>query len=408
MNPLTRSQDRSLFSNLIVLELASVLAGPAVGMFFAELGATVIKVENPAGGGDVTRSWKLPGEAAGNDISAYFASVNWGKRSIALDLTVPKGRVVVFDLVRRADVVIASYKPGDDRKLGLDYPALAEINPQLIYGQISGYGADDPRTGYDAILQAACGFTYMNGEAGGQPVKMPVALIDLLAAHQLKEALLVGLIRRLTTGEGSHAHISLLQAGIASLANQATNWLVAGHVPERLGSEHPNIVPYGSIYRTADGKEIVLGVGNDAQFRRLCRALERPELSDHPDYTINPQRVKNRWQLRAELAEAIGTFPRDELIRALNEQKVPAGGILSMPEVFQQAGGEALLMQGRNGAGKGITGLRTLAFQSSALTGRIDLSPPPHLGEHAGEICETYLDYPAAKIAVMRKGKIML
>lgn len=399
------SQDSSPFSNLLVLELASVLAGPAVGMFFAELGATVIKVENPAGGGDVTRSWKLPGEAAESDISAYFSSVNWGKRSIGLDLTAPEGRSVAFDLVRRADIVIASYKPGDDRKLGLDYPALAEINPQLIYGQISGYGPDDPRTGYDAILQAACGFTYMNGEAGGQPVKMPVALIDLLAAHQLKEALLVGLIKRLTTGEGSAAHVSLLQAGIASLANQAANWLLAGHVPGRIGSEHPNIVPYGSIYRTADGKEIVLGVGNDAQFHRLCRVLKRPGLSDNPDYTTNPQRVRNRRQLHAELAEAIGAFPRDELIRLLNEQKVPAGGILSMPEVFQQPGGEALLMQGKNGAGKGMAGLRTLAFQSSALTGRIDLSPPPHLGEHAGEICKAYLGYPLEKIASLQRGK---
>lgn len=408
MNEQQIPQDQSLFSNLLVLELASVLAGPAVGMFFAELGATVIKVENPAGGGDVTRSWKLPGEAAESDVSAYFSSVNWGKRSIALDLTAPEGRAVVFDLARRADIVIASYKPGDDRKLGLDYPALAEINPRLIYGQISGYGADDPRTGYDAILQAACGFTYMNGEAGGQPVKMPVALIDLLAAHQLKEALLVGLIRRLTTGGGSAAHVSLLQAGIASLANQAANWLVAGHVPERLGSEHPNIVPYGSIYRTADDREIVLGVGNDAQFRRLCRVLGRPELSEKPSFATNPQRVKNRQRLHTELAAAIGEFSRDELIRRLNEQKVPAGGILSMPEVFQQPGGEALLMQGKNGAVKGMVGLRTLAFQSSALTGRIDLSPPPHLGEHAGEICETYLDYPAAKIAEMRKGKIML
>lgn len=268
-----------MYNDLVVIELASVLAGPAVGMFFAELGARVIKVENSETMGDVTRSWRLSSEPKESDISSYFSSVNWGKQSIAVNATVPEGRRIVYDLVRNADIVIASYKPGDDKKLALDYDTLSGINSQLIYGHVTGYGKEDPRAGYDAILQAASGFTYLNSAPEGSPVKMPIALIDLLAAHQLKEALLLALIRRMESGGGAYIHTSLLQSGIASLANQAANWLVAGHIPERSGSDHPNIVPYGGTFKTRDERDVMLGVGNDQQFRKLCAVLGRPELA---------------------------------------------------------------------------------------------------------------------------------
>ncbi len=405
-----------MYKDLLVIELANVLAGPAVGMFFAELGARVIKVENPETMGDVTRSWKLPSEPKDSDISSYFSSVNWGKESIAVKASLADGRQVIYDLARRADILIASYKPGDDKKLRLDYDSLAEINPRLIYGQITGYGKEDPRAGYDAILQAASGFTYMNGTPESAPLKMPVALIDLLAAHQLKEALLLALIRRMETGEGSYAHTSLLQAGIASLANQAANWLVAGHIPERMGSEHPSIAPYGSVFKTKDEKEIVLGVGNDQQFKALCGVLERPELAALPLYSSNPQRVKNRERLNKILAEQIAKFERGQLLERLNARKVPTGGILNMKEVFEQQGARDLVIEAEvpgsrstgTQAGQRLTGLRTIAFECNFMNFRPELPPPPHLNEHAEQILLQDLGYdPDRIIALKRKGAIL-
>jgi crotonobetainyl-CoA:carnitine CoA-transferase CaiB-like acyl-CoA transferase len=376
-----------MYNDLVVIELASVLAGPAVGMFFAELGARVIKVENSETMGDVTRSWRLSSEPKESDISSYFSSVNWGKQSIAVNATVPEGRQIVYDLVRNADIVISSYNPGDDKKLALDYDTLSGINSQLIYGHVTGYGKEDPRAGYDAILQAAGEFTYLNGAPEGSPVKMPVALIDLLAAHQLKEALLLALIRRMESGGGGYIHTSLLQSGIASLANQAANWLVAGHIPERSGSDYPNIGPYGGTFKTRDEREVMLSVGNDQQFRKLCAVLGRPELAAIPLYSNNSQRVKNREKLNRLLADQILKFNREELIDKLTENNVPTGGILNMKEVFEQKASEELIIEG------------SLAQQ---------LSSPPHLNEHAKKILREDLKYNAEKIKnLKRKGAIM-
>lgn len=396
-----------MFKDLIVLELANVLAGPAVGMFFAELGATVIKVENPATMGDVTRSWKLRGESRDNDISSYFSSVNWGKQSIAVNVEVAEGLEIVHQLARRADVVIASYKPGDDRKLKLDYQTLSRLNPSLIYAQISGYGLEDRRVGYDAILQASSGFTYMNGEPQGAPVKMPVALIDLLTAHQLKEAILLALIQRMSSGKGAFVHSSLLQSGIASLANQAANWLVAGEIPQRIGSDHPNIVPYGSVFRTRDGKEVVLAVGNDRQFAALCEVLGRPELAALPLYSTNPQRVVHREKLKTLLTERIAQFDRDPLLASLSEKKVPAGGILNMKEVMEQRAALDLMVKATDNKGREIAGLRTVAFQSSS-SRRRKLSAPPHLNEHAEVLLTDLLGYPPEQIRRMKRAGAIL
>ena len=232
----TASDDPAPLAGIRVLELASILAGPITGQFLAELGAEVVKIENPATTGDPTRAWRLAGEDTDSSVSAYFSCANWGKRSLALDVADPAGREVIHRLAGTSDIVIASYKPGDDVKLGLDPATLLELEPSLIYGQISAYGRDDPRPGFDAIIQAESGFTFLNGEPDGPPTKMPVALVDLLAAHQLKEGILVALLQRERTGTGRHVHVSLLDAAIASLANQASNYLVAGVVPQRMGS----------------------------------------------------------------------------------------------------------------------------------------------------------------------------
>lgn len=227
-----------------------------------------IKVENFKTGGDVTRTWKLAGENS-DDRSAYFCSVNWGKRSLAIDLTTYEGQKIVHELIKQTEIVIASYKPGDAEKLNVDYKTLSVINPNIIYGQITGYGSNNPRVGYDAIIQAEAGFMFMNGEPGGASLKMPVALIDILAGHHLKEALLLAIIEKMRTGRGKLVEVSLLQVAISSLANQATNWLVAKKLPTKQGSLHPNIAPYGEVFVTADGKELLLAVGSDRQFEAL-------------------------------------------------------------------------------------------------------------------------------------------
>jgi len=259
--------EKTPLEGLKVLELASVLAGPSVGMFFAELGATVIKIENITTQGDVTRKWKLAKENPNTDISGYFSCVNWGKYSFAVNLLEKEGLDIIYKLTAECDIVLVSYKPGDAEKLKVDYPTLKQYNQALIYSHITGYGLKNSRAGFDAIIQAESGFTYMNGNPGGPPTKMPVALMDVLAAHHLKEAILLALLYRERTGKGQYIEASLFKAGIASLANQATNWLVGKTIPERIGSDHPNIVPYGTIFKTSDNKEIVLAAGTDKQFK---------------------------------------------------------------------------------------------------------------------------------------------
>lgn len=393
---------RDALKDLLVVELASVLAGPTVGMFFAELGARVIKVEHFAGGGDVTRSWKLPSESPESDRSAYFSSVNWGKESIGVDLRTPGGCAVVHGLATKADVVIASYKPGDAEKLQMDAHTLMGLNPRLIYADLSAYGEDDPRVGFDAIIQAEAGFTSMNGTPSTGPTKMPVAFMDLLAAHQLKEGILLALLARARSKvpAGQHVRTTLLGSGLASLANQAANWLVAGHIPQRMGSEHPNIVPYGSSYPTADGREIVLAVGNDLQFVRLCNCLGLAELAVDPQYARNAERVRNRDRLNTLLAHAIMEWSRDPLLAALQEAQVPAGAVHDLPEACATPQAQDLLLRG-----PGLAGLRTVALEG--LEG-LQLSEPPHLCAHTDVVLGDVLGYSLETIHTLRNQKAIL
>ena len=370
-----------MLKGLKVLELASVLAGPGVGQFFAELGAQVVKVENLKTGGDVTRTWKGRDEKT-DDRSAYFCSVNWGKKSIAVDLSSEEGKYIVQKLVAKSDIVIASYKPGDAEKLGVSYHQLRTNNEQLIYGQITGYGSDNDRVGYDAVIQAESGFIDLNGEKNGEPIKMPVALIDILAAHHLKEGLLLALLKRDRTGEGSLVEVSLIQAAISSLANQATNWLVAKRLPTRQGSAHPNIAPYGESFLTKDGKRILLAIGSDRQFFDLLNVLNLDGLSKNDKFMSNHSRVIHRDELTTFLSQAIHQFDSNELMAKINAQKIPAGIIQNMKEVFEMNEAQEVLIKSKE-----LTGVKTFATK---MTGNwqpvTDLLPPPHFGEHTNEI----------------------
>lgn len=358
------------FRELTVLELASVLAGPSVGQFFAELGAKVLKVENVRTQGDVTRRWRVPSETHEGSVSSYFSCCNWGKQSVAVDLKQPEGQQLIHQLAAKTDIILASYKPGDAEKLGVDAATLQSVNPRLIYGHITGYGGDDARAGYDAVIQAESGFMFMNGSAGGPPLKMPVALMDILAAHQLKEGLLIALLERSTTGKGSYVSVSLLDAALSALANQATNWLVAGHIPKRMGAAHPNIAPYGTTYTCQNGERVVLAIGTDTQFKRFCDILGMPDVADDVQFATNAQRVQHRSALDARLHERISGWERDSLLRTLHAQKIPAGAVRAMPDVFAQLGADRMVL---TDAELGYVGLRQVAFAAA----KKGLSAPP-------------------------------
>lgn len=386
----------ALLDGIRVLELASILAGPATGQFLAELGADVIKVENPATGGDPTRGWRLAAEPADAPVSAYFSCANWGKRSIALNVASPAGRRVIHDLCLTSDIVIASYKPGDDARLGLDPATLLGLNRRLIYAQISAYGTADPRPGFDAIVQAESGFTYLNGEAGGPPVKMPVALVDLLAAHQLKEAILLALLGRERTGRGRHVHVALLDAAMASLANQASNYLVAGVIPQRMGSEHPNIVPYGAIYELGDGRKLVLAVGTERQWRGLCDALHRQGLADDARFATNQARVAHRAELHEQLSRAFQGLDSAAVEARLASAGVPFGFVNDMEQAFSQSGSQRVRLNSG-----GLQGVRTFVADGIERVARL-AAPPGYNREGAAILAE--LGYDAEQREALRSA----
>jgi crotonobetainyl-CoA:carnitine CoA-transferase CaiB-like acyl-CoA transferase len=334
---------QELFAGLKIIELAGVLAGPAVGMFFAELGATVIKVENPSSNGDVTRSWLLESESKENQ-SGYYSSVNYNKKIVWADLTDEKDLEIVLNEIAEADIVIANFKPSSAVKMGLDSDTLRSKFPKLIYAQISGYGAKDETPAFDVVLQAEAGFMYINGEKEGAAVKIPIAIIDILAAHQLKEAILIALLKRSMTNEGATVHVSLYNAALASLANQATNYLMGRMVPERMGSLHPNIAPYGETFYTKDNKAIVLAVGNDKQFLSLCTCLKLNELKTDIRYSTNSLRVKNRNSLSVFLTKAFVQFESENLLFVLKNNNVPCGDIKNMSEVLNSESAQNLIL----------------------------------------------------------------
>jgi crotonobetainyl-CoA:carnitine CoA-transferase CaiB-like acyl-CoA transferase len=333
-----------VFKDLKVVEIASVLAGPSVGMFFSELGAQVIKIENQKTNGDVTRSWKLPSESKESNVSAYFCSVNYKKQHLFYDLSTPKDIAKVKALIFQADIVILNFKKGDDIKFGLDYKSLNKENPKLIYAIINGFGERSDRVAYDLILQAETGFMSMNGTPTSGPVKMPVALIDVLAGHQLKEGILVALYERQMSGKGKKVSVSLYDAAVGSLANQATNWLMAHHVAKPIGSKHPNIAPYGELFKTKDRKLITFAIGSDKQFVNLCKVLNLNYLLTDKRFTDNVSRVKNRTELENIITSKIKNYSSKELLPLLHQKFVPVAKINSIDEVFENEEAQKLIL----------------------------------------------------------------
>lgn len=348
-----------MLSGIKVVELASVLAGPSVGMFLAELGASVVKVENPRTGGDPTRQWKTAKEDPDSTISAYYASTNWNKEVLFADLSTEQDRSRIISLIAKADVVLVNFKPGDDRKFGLDNDALRKLNPRLIIGAITGF-PNDTRPAFDVVLQAETGMLLLNGEEGGPGLKWPLPIVDILAAHQLKEGILLALFNRERNGSGCEVEVSLFDAALASMYNVATNVLLGDAAPRTLGPLHPNIAPYGEIIRTSDDVPIVLAVGTDAQFASLGRLLGMDE-AFMADFSTNAARVINRKALAGRLTSCASKLPFADLEAGLIARKIPFGRINSLRDVLKGLPDTYFLKQDLEGTK--TTRMRTSIFK---------------------------------------------
>jgi crotonobetainyl-CoA:carnitine CoA-transferase CaiB-like acyl-CoA transferase len=329
-------------SHLRILDLSRVLAGPWSSQILADLGADVIKVERP-GQGDDTRAWGPPwlNDPLWGDVaqSAYFVGANRNKRSVAIDLATPEGRQLVVALAGQCDVVLENFKVGGLRAYGLDYESLHKLYPKLVYCSITGFGQSGPyasRPGYDFLIQGMGGLMSITGRPEGAlgegPMKVGVALTDILTGLYATVGILAALAHRDRTGQGQHIDVALLDVQVASLANQAMNYLASGKQPARLGNAHPNIVPYQD-FETRDGYVIVT-VGNDAQFRRFCATLGNPEWADDPRFVTNTARLASRDDLIALIGARMRKFDSAHWLEVLESQSVPCGPINGMAEVF--------------------------------------------------------------------------
>lgn len=352
----------SIFEGLKILDLSTVLAGPSVATFFAELGATVIKVENPVTKGDVTRSWKLPHERKDSSVSAYFSAINYHKSYLWKNLSDPNDFHDIEKLITESDVVIVNFKHGDDVKFGLTPVDVHRINSKIIYAAIKGFVSQPERVAYDVVLQAETGYMSMNGTPQSGPVKMPVAMMDVIAAHQLKEGILCALWQREKDGIGRTVECSLEKAGISALVNQATNYLMAGHVAERIGSLHPNIAPYGEIFYCKDQKPLVLAVGSDKQFQQLIEILGATEVSQDEDFKTNQNRVIHRERMSSLLSPYFLQHERQVWMDAFIAQGIPAGAILNMQEVMEGSSARSMVLE------EDIDGHATRRISSVAFT----------------------------------------
>lgn len=335
----------SFFVSESVVELAGVLAGPLVGRFFSEHGARVIKVENPGTGGDVTRTWRTENEDE-IGLSAYYISVNQGKESLMLDLKSATGIEKLNGLLEKATILLTNFRPLDQERFGISFSDLRTRFPKLIIGQVDGFSSSDNRPAYDIVLQAESGFLAMSGTVGGELVKMPVALIDVLAAQHLKTGVLMAMLNRQKTGEGALVRVSLRDAALASLVNQSAAYLKTSVVPEPLGLLHPFIAPYGECFETKDGKKIVLAIGSDAQFKKLLAVCRLDAQSIHLKFKSNKLRVERRQDLYQIFESVFVKEDRSVWMEKLLHAGIPCGALLNMAEVFDQSYAKSMLMHG--------------------------------------------------------------
>jgi crotonobetainyl-CoA:carnitine CoA-transferase CaiB-like acyl-CoA transferase len=391
-------------AGLTVVDLTRVLSGPYCTMLLSDMGARVIKIEQP-GRGDDTRAWGPPfvsGE------SAYFLSINRGKESLTLDLKHPEGRRVLDALLDRADVLVENFRPGTMDRLALGYDDVARRWPRVIYCSISGFGQTGPRRnepGYDAVVQAEGGLMSITGAAGGEPFRLGVAIADIVSGMFAAQGVAMALLARERSGQGQRVDVGMLDATTALLTYQAGIYFATGRTPARMGNRHPSIAPY-ETFPASDG-EFVVAVGNDEQWRRFCEVIETPGLAADERFATNRARVSNYDALRPLLVTTLGGRPRDEWVRTLKAAGVPCGSVRDVAEVLQDPHLAARQMvETVEHATAGAVRLLGLPIKLSATPGTIR-SAPPTLGQHTDQILRTDLGLSEQEIHALRSSCIV-
>jgi crotonobetainyl-CoA:carnitine CoA-transferase CaiB-like acyl-CoA transferase len=371
---------RGPLDGLIVADLSRILAGPYCSMLLADMGATVVKVEAPAG--DDTRTWVPPAQ---DGVATYYLSIGRNKRSVVLDFRDPDDRALAVELLRRADIAIENFKPGGLQRFGLDYETASESNPDLIYLSISGFGTAEGAwlPGYDLIVQAVSGLMSLTGDPDGPAYRAGISVFDVMAGLHGLIGVLAALHQRSETGRGQHVEVNLLSSAMSGLVNQTAAYTAAGVVPTRMGNAHPSLFPYETM-PVAD-REMIITAGNTRQFRALCDVLGIPEVADDPRFGSNGDRTRNREELRPLLLAELAAWKADDLFLALNKAGVPCGPINTIGEGVELAESLGLAPRVELGTGDQAVTLVRNPIGFSEADVRYDL-PPPRLGEHSDEI----------------------
>lgn len=373
-------------AGIVVADFSRVLAGPYATMMLADLGATVIKVESP--GGDDTRAWKPP---VREDDATYYLSANRNKFDVVLDFKNPDDLALAHELARRADVLVENFKPGGLVKYGLDYEAVVQTNPAVIYASVTGFGPQNPQPGYDLLVQGLSGFMSLTGEADGKPYRAGVAIFDVITGLHTTIGILAALRHRSQTGEGQKVDTNLLSSALSGLANQTSAYVAGGVVPHRMGNEHPSLYPYQPM-PTGDG-ELIVAVGNNRQFEILCTVIDRRELLDDPRFAHNADRNANRRELEPLLIEALSAKSAQEWFTLLSEAGLPCAPINTIEQGVQLAADLGLEPIVNAGSGDRVIPTVKNPITFSATPVSYDLAPPA-LGADS-EAVRAWLQQPA-------------
>ena len=415
MMSMTLARDSGLeagaLSGIRVLDLTRILAGPTCTQLLGDLGADIIKIEKP-GVGDETRLWGPPfvTDANGNDTteSAYYLCANRNKRSVTIDISKPEGAGLVRGLLERCDVLIENFKQGGLAKYGLGYDDVKKLYPRLVFCSITGFGQTGPNAhqpGYDIIAQAYGGIMSVTGEPDGEPMKVAVGIADVMCGMYATVAILAALRHRDATGEGQHIDLALVDSQVAWLVNEGTNYLLSGKTPERRGNQHPNIVPY-QVFEVADGN-VIVAVGNDRHFARLCELIRQPELAVDARFSTNAERLQHRDALIPLLADRLRRLEKSEVIEGLQAHGVPAGPVNTLPEVF--ASDQVSARNMTITMSHELAGSRTVdLIGNPAILSRTPVTyryPPPTVGEHTDDVLDELLDLDADALNRLRECK---
>ncbi len=396
-----------------VLDLSRVLAGPMCTQLLGDLGAEVIKVERP-GAGDDTRQWGPPflADTGGNPTreSAYYLCANRNKRSLAVDIGSPEGQALIRELATKSDVLVENFKTGGLKKYGLDYDTIRQLNPALVYCSITGFGQTGPyaaRPGYDLLIQAMGGLMSITGPQDGEPCKVGVAVSDIMCGMYAAVAILAALRSKDASGRGQHIDMALLDAQVSWLANQGQRYLISGEVARRRGNAHPDVVPY-QVFKAKDG-HIILGVGNDQQFRRFCDFAGRPDLADDSRFASNDRRVRNRDALIPELEALIAARPVSEWLEGLAARNVPCGPVNTIDQVFadpQVSHRQMTVKLPHPLAADGEVTLlaNPMRFSETPVSYR---RAPPTVGQHTMEVLAEVLGLDEASVAELESRGIV-